>query len=161
MLTISLKPAAQTATTLKSQTLSPLRQTMSSLWINCRPVLLYLLLRKIWSVAIMSVTSEKATGMPPCNVKILSPLVTGSERGSGVSDELINQSEILVAELRIVQSMDADGDIHVYDVSQSSDGSDLEPSKALELIEWARASVLAPMVYGMMQAFDDSEEEEY
>lgn len=100
------------------------------------------------------------TAMEP-NARSLSPLVTGSEGSSGVSDELINQSEILVAELRIVQSMDADGDIHVYDVSQSSDGSDLEPSKALELIEWARASVLAPMVYGMMQAFDDSEEEEY
>lgn len=74
-------------------------------------------------------------------------------------EELISQNEILVAELRIVQSMDADGDIHVYDVSQSSDGSDLEPSKALELIEWARASVLAPMVYGMMQAFELDEDE--
>lgn len=77
-----------------------------------------------------------------------------------MSDEAINQNEILVAELRIVQSMDADGGIHVYDVSQSSDGSELEPSKALELIEWARASVLAPMVYGMVQAFSESLEEE-
>lgn len=70
-------------------------------------------------------------------------------------DELIDQNEILVSELRIVQTLDGNGDIHVYDVSQSSDGSELEPSKALELIEWARASVLAPMIYGMMQTFGE------
>ena len=72
----------------------------------------------------------------------------------------INENELLVAELRIVQSMDAEGQIHVYDMSRSSDDSELEPSKALELIEWARAAVLAPMVYGMMQAFAEEEEEE-
>jgi hypothetical protein len=76
-----------------------------------------------------------------------------------VSDAL-SDAEIMVAELRIVQSMDSDGSIHVYDVSQSNDGSELEPSKALELIEWARASVLAPMVYGMMQAFAAGEDDE-
>ena len=70
-------------------------------------------------------------------------------------DSVLSQAEIMIAELRIVQSLDADGDIHVYDVSQSNDGSELEPAKALELIEWARASVLAPMVYAMMQAFGD------
>lgn len=74
-------------------------------------------------------------------------------------DSAISESEIMVAELRIVQSMDAYGQIHVYDMSQSSDGTEIEPSKALELIEWARASILAPMVYGMMQAFGDSEDE--
>lgn len=74
-------------------------------------------------------------------------------------DPAISESEIMVAELRIVQSMDSEGQIHVYDMSQSSDGTEIEPSKALELIEWARASILAPMVYGMMQAFGESEDE--
>ena len=74
-------------------------------------------------------------------------------------DPAISESEIMVAELRIVQSMDSEGQIHVYDMSQSSDGTEIEPSKALELIEWGRASVLAPMVYGMMQAFGESEDE--
>jgi hypothetical protein len=74
-------------------------------------------------------------------------------------DTGISEDEIMVAELRIVQSMDAEGQIHVYDMSQSSDGTEIEPSKALELIEWARASVLAPMVYGMMQVFGESEDE--
>jgi hypothetical protein len=76
-----------------------------------------------------------------------------------MSDEAVSESEIMVAELRIVQSMDCEGQIHVYDMSQSSDGTEIEPSKALELIEWARASILAPMVYGMMQAFGESEDE--
>jgi hypothetical protein len=76
-----------------------------------------------------------------------------------MSDGVISDQEIMIAELRIVQSLDANGDIHVYDVSQSNDGSEIEPAKALELIEWARASVLAPMVYQMMRAFEDSGEE--
>jgi hypothetical protein len=71
----------------------------------------------------------------------------------------ISENEIMVAEVRIVQSMDAEGQIHVYDMSQSSDGTEIEPSKALELIEWARASVLAPMVFGLMQAYGESEDE--
>lgn len=75
-------------------------------------------------------------------------------------DSVLSEHEIMVAELRIMQSLDADGQIHVYDLSQSNDGSDLEPSKALELCEWARASILAPMVYGMMQAFGEEAEEE-
>ena len=74
-------------------------------------------------------------------------------------DPAVSESEIMVAELRIVQSMDSEGQIHVYDMSQSSDGTEIEPSKALELSEWARASILAPMVYGMMQAFGESEDE--
>ena len=134
--------------------------TISYLLISFRPVRPYSPPKRICKAHIRCATSAAVIARL-LDEKSLSPVGIGSERGSGVSDELINQSEILVAELRIVQSMDADGDIHVYDVSQSSDGSDLEPSKALELIEWARASVLAPMVYGMMQAFDDSEEEEY
>ena len=90
----------------------------------------------------------------------LSPLEIGSERRHGMSDDpAVSESEIMVAELRIVQSMDSEGQIHVYDMSQSSDGTEIEPSKALELIEWARASILAPMVYGMMQAFGDAEDE--
>lgn len=76
-----------------------------------------------------------------------------------LSDDILSEHEIMVAELRIVQSLDSDGQIHVYDMSRSNDGSELEPSKALELLEWARASVLAPMVYGMMQAFGESEED--
>lgn len=68
-------------------------------------------------------------------------------------ESVLSESEIMVAELRIMQSLDADGQIHVYDLSQSNDGSELEPAKALELCEWARASVLAPMVYGMIQAY--------
>lgn len=74
-------------------------------------------------------------------------------------EALLSENEIMVAELRIMQTLDADGQIHVYDLSQSNDGSDLEPSKALELCEWARASVLAPMVWGMMQAFGEQEPE--
>lgn len=73
-------------------------------------------------------------------------------------DSLMSDSEIMVAELHVMQTLDSDGQIHVYDLSQSNDGSELEPAKALELIEWARASVLAPMVYGMMQAFAEDEE---
>lgn len=76
-----------------------------------------------------------------------------------LSDDILSEHEIMVAELRIVQSLDSDGQIHVYDMSRSNDGSELEPSKALELLEWARASVLAPMVYSMMQAFGESEED--
>jgi hypothetical protein len=75
-----------------------------------------------------------------------------------MSDGVVSEHEIMIAELRIVQSLDADGNIHVYDVSQSNDGSEIEPAKALELIEWARASVLAPMVYQMMRVFEDSGE---
>jgi len=56
----------------------------------------------------------------------------------------------------VIESLDSDGDIHVYDVSKSSDGGEIEPAKALELIEWARASVLALMVYSMIQAFEQS-----
>lgn len=78
-----------------------------------------------------------------------------------LSDDIISENEIMVAELRIVQSLDKDGQIHVYDMSRSSDNSELEPSKTLELLEWARASVLAPMVWGMMQAFEEEEEEDY
>lgn len=82
-----------------------------------------------------------------------------------MSDEVdaISENEILIAELRIIQSMDSEGNIHVYDVSQSNDGSELEPAKQLELLEWARASVLAPMVYGMMEAFgeDEDDDDEY
>lgn len=90
----------------------------------------------------------------------MSRRATGSKGGGFVADEddVLSQTEIMIAELRIVQSLDSDGDIHVYDCSQSNDGSELEPSKALELIEWARASVLAPMVYGMIQAFGESED---
>ena len=77
-----------------------------------------------------------------------------------MSDEpAVSENEIMVAEVRIVQSMDSEGQIHVYDMSQSSDGTEIEPSKALELIEWARASVLAPMVYGLMQAYGEFEGE--
>lgn len=74
-------------------------------------------------------------------------------------DEILGDDEIMVAELRIVQSLDQDGQIHVYDVSRSNDGGEIEPSKQLELLEWARASVLAPMVWGMMQAFAESDDE--
>lgn len=73
-------------------------------------------------------------------------------------DALLSENEIMVAELRIMQTLDADGQIHVYDISHSSDGSEIEPSKALELCEWARASVLAPMVWGMMQAYGEQQE---
>lgn len=77
-----------------------------------------------------------------------------------MSDEpAVSENEIMVAEVRIVQSMDSEGQIHIYDMSQSSDGTEIEPSKALELIEWARASVLAPMVFGLMQAYGESEDE--
>lgn len=79
-------------------------------------------------------------------------------RGQLVSEDVLDDSELLIAELRVIQALDADGNIHVYDVSQSSDGSDLEPAKALELIEWARAAVLAPMVYSMIQAFGEAVE---
>lgn len=84
--------------------------------------------------------------------------VTGF-RGQLVPEDVLDDSELLIAELRIVQSLDADGNIHVYDCSQSSDGSDLEPAKALELLEWGRASVLAPMVYSMIQAFGEAVDE--
>lgn len=86
---------------------------------------------------------------------------TGSEERSGIvpDDYAVSEDEILVAEVRIVQSLDADGDIHIYDLSRGSDGGDLEPAKQLELLEWARASVLAPMVYSMMQAFADDEDD--
>lgn len=79
-----------------------------------------------------------------------------------MSDEAasISADEILLADLRIVQSMDSDGDIHVYDLSVGSDGGELEPSKQLELLEWARASVLAPMVWSMMQCFEDEDEDD-
>lgn len=79
-----------------------------------------------------------------------------------MSDEsgyAVSENEIMVAELRVMQSLDAEGDIHVYDLSRSSDGSELEPSKALELLEWARASVLAPMVYAMIQTLEVEEDE--
>ena len=84
---------------------------------------------------------------------------TGSEGGKMVDGPAVSENEIMVAEVRIVQSMDSEGQIHVYDMSQSSDGTEIEPSKALELIEWARASVLAPMVFGLMQAYGESEDE--
>lgn len=79
-----------------------------------------------------------------------------------MSDEAasISADEILLADLRIVQSMDSDGDIHVYDLSVGSDGGELEPSKQLELLEWGRASVLAPMVYQMMRAYEEDDEYE-
>lgn len=85
----------------------------------------------------------------------------GSEDRSEImsDDYSVSQDEILVAEVRIVQSLDGDGDIHIYDLSRGSDGGDLEPAKQLELLEWARASVLAPMVYSMMQAFADDEDD--
>lgn len=90
----------------------------------------------------------------------LSRRATGSDWEDMSDENTISEHEIMIAELRIVQSLDADGDIHVYDLSRSNDGTELEPSKQLELLEWARASVLAPMVYGMMQAWGESEEEE-
>lgn len=76
---------------------------------------------------------------------------------SVVDESIVSDSELMVAELHIMQSMDKDGLIHVYDLSRSNDGSELEPSKALELLEWARASVLAPMVYQMIQAYGECE----
>lgn len=126
-------------------------------WSNYRPVRLCSLVRKISGRFTLYAISARAIVILSLNRGI-------NRRGIGfrevsVSDAL-SDSEIMVAELRIVQSMDSDGSIHVYDVSQSNDGSDLEPSKALELIEWARASVLAPMVYGMIQAFAESVEDE-
>lgn len=75
-------------------------------------------------------------------------------------ESVLAESEIMVAELRIMQSLDAEGQIHVYDLSQSNDGSEIEPSKALELCEWARASILAPMVYQMMQAYASEEDDD-
>lgn len=75
-------------------------------------------------------------------------------------ESVVSDEEIMVAELRVLQSMDAEGNIHVYDLSQSNDGSELEPAKALELIEWSRASVLAPMVYQMMRAYEEYERED-
>lgn len=89
----------------------------------------------------------------------MSRRVTGFDGSGSVSDGL-DENEILVAELRIMQTLDSEGQIHVYDCSQSNDGSELEPAKALELLEWARASVLAPMVWGMMNAFAVSEDED-
>lgn len=65
---------------------------------------------------------------------------------------VVAEDEILIGQLNIVQSLDAQGDLHVYDLSRSSDGGELEPSKALELIEFARASILAPMVLSMIEA---------
>lgn len=89
----------------------------------------------------------------------MSRRVTGFDGSGSVSDGL-DENEIMVAELRIMQTLDSEGQIHVYDCSQSNDGSELEPAKALELLEWARASVLAPMVWGMMNAFAVSEDED-
>lgn len=88
-------------------------------------------------------------------------LFSGSVEGVAVDEDdsaeaVIGDDEILLAELRIVQSLDSDGDLHVYDLSRSSDGQDLEPAKALELVEWARASVLAPMVYGLIKAYGEA-----
>lgn len=73
-------------------------------------------------------------------------------------DSVISDEEIMVADLHIMQSMDKDGLIHVYDLSRSNDGSELEPSKALELLEFARASVLAPMIMRFMQSYEECEE---
>lgn len=68
-------------------------------------------------------------------------------------DEVLD-SGVMVAELRIVQSLDSEGNMHVYDLSRSNDDSAIDPSKALELLEWARASVLAPMVLQIIQAME-------
>lgn len=93
-------------------------------------------------------------------LKSLFRRVTGFDGGTSVNEEAVpsvQDDEILLAELHIVQSMDADGDLHIYDLSQGSDGGELDPAKQLELLEWGRAAVLAPMVWGLMQAYMEDE----
>lgn len=78
-----------------------------------------------------------------------------AEYGSDVRQLKLN-------ELRVIEYMDADGEIRVVDLSQDNAGGEINPAKQLELIEWARASVTAPMVLAMVQALaiDDEDDEE-
>lgn len=67
---------------------------------------------------------------------------------------------VFLAELKITKFLGPDGSIQVYDASCDNSGEEIDPSVALELIEWARASVLAPMVWSMMRQFDEEDEDE-
>lgn len=152
--------AAPTAGTSGRQTRGRAAQIISSRWISWLPAIRDWCQNAIFGPCTRFAISARVL-VSALIGRLLSAAATGFDERLAMldDDEILGDDEIMVAELRIVQSLDQDGQIHVYDVSRSNDGGEIEPSKQLELLEWARASVLAPMVWGMMQAFAESDDE--
>lgn len=75
---------------------------------------------------------------------------------------LIPDNAVVLNVLRVVEYMDADGDISVQDLSYTSDDSPITPSAAASLIAWANAFNLFPMIAPMIHdyVYEGDEEDE-
>ncbi|ASR87136.1 hypothetical protein J4T94_gp080 [Mycobacterium phage Krypton555] len=65
-----------------------------------------------------------------------------------------DDGNLLVAELRIIQYIDADGNLNTVDFSQGAGGVELEENDYAKLLDWARAFVLAPKVAAILAGND-------
>ena len=67
-------------------------------------------------------------------------------------DDAIPAGSVVLHELRIVEYLAPDGSLMWQDLSHSH-GDDIEPGKAYELMERARAAQLLPIVFDMIHDF--------
>ncbi|UJQ87107.1 hypothetical protein SEA_VETRIX_101 [Mycobacterium phage Vetrix] len=61
-----------------------------------------------------------------------------------------DQSNIMVAELRIVQYIDSEGTLNTVDLSQGPGGAELEEQAYSQLLDWGHAFALAPKVAAIL-----------
>lgn len=69
-------------------------------------------------------------------------------------------SAIVVNVLKIVEAMDANGDIIRIDMSHDNCGQELDISKVLELCEWAKMINAAPHLASMVADYLNMDEED-
>jgi hypothetical protein len=73
---------------------------------------------------------------------------------------LIPEGSVVLNVLRIVEYMVPSGEIFRHDLSYSSDGEDLDPGSASQLIAWAQAFNIFPMIAPMIHDYVYGDEEE-
>lgn len=73
----------------------------------------------------------------------------------------IPEGAVVINRVEIVEYMTSDGQLHTVDFSHDSSGEEIDHGKLLEMIEWCRmlyqAPILADMIMGYMQNFEDDE----
>lgn len=71
------------------------------------------------------------------------------------------KSCVLLNRIEIIEYLGEDGEIQKFEVSETSDGSEMPLDRALLLLEWCKAKHLAPMIAGIIAEdicdFDDED----
>lgn len=63
-----------------------------------------------------------------------------------------DERNILVRELRIIEFLDGNGEAHTVDLSQGTNGAELDESEYADMVAWAQAYGLAGKVAAILES---------